>query len=122
MQKFTFVATLLLALLVAACRPSLPEPPQAAVASTPLNDLVSYQAQGRETPTPIAQEVIDSADAGYLLLQNIYDRVTPSVVNIDVTADRSESGFIDQSSAVHVAPRSSERRTRGPSQLDEAPA
>jgi S1-C subfamily serine protease len=98
MQKLKFLATVALTLLIAACRPSQTEPPPAAAASTPLNDLVSYQAQGRETPTPISQEVIDSADAEYLLLQNIYDRVTPSVVNIDVTVDSTDSGFIDQSS------------------------
>src|SRR5215213_3984882 len=98
MQKLKFLATLALVLLIAACRPSQTEPPPAAAASTPLNDLVSYQAQGRETPTPISQEVIDSADAEYLLLQNIYDRVTPSVVNIDVTVDGTQSGIIDQSS------------------------
>ena len=56
-----------------------------AMPSTPIDALVSYQAQGRETPTPIPQALIDAADAEYLLLENIYDRVTPSVVYIDVT-------------------------------------
>lgn len=95
---FKFVATLALALLIAACRPSQVEPPPNAAASTPLNDLVSFRAQGRETPTPIPQEIIDAADAEYLLLQNIYARVTPSVVNIDVTVSSSQSSMVDQSS------------------------
>lgn len=98
MPKSKFVATLALALLIAACRPSQVEPPPSAAASTPLNDLVSFRAQGRETPTPIPQEIIDAADAEYLLLQNIYARVTPSVVNIDVTVSSSQSSIVDQSS------------------------
>ena len=77
-------AVIILTLLIAGCQ-SAPTAPQSAVASTPLNALVSYQAQGRETPTPVPQAIIDAADAEYLLLTNIYDRVTPSVVYIDVT-------------------------------------
>ncbi len=98
MRISKFTASFMLALLVAACRSTQVEPPPNAIASTPLNALVSFQAQGRETPTPIAQEIIDAADAEYLLLQNIYDRVTPSVVNLDVTASTPQSGIIDEGS------------------------
>ncbi|MEO8394612.1 MAG: trypsin-like peptidase domain-containing protein, partial [Chloroflexota bacterium] len=84
--------------LLAACRPAQTTPPPSAMASTPLNALVSFQAQGRETPTAIPQEIIDAADAEYLLLQNIYDRVTPSVVNIDVTVSTANPGIVDQGS------------------------
>lgn len=87
-----------LALLVTACRPAQVAPPASAVASTPVDALASYQRQGRETPTPIPQEIIDSADAEYLLLQNVYDRVSPSVVNIDVTLRSSQVGVSDQAS------------------------
>ena len=63
-----------------------------------MDALVSYQLQGRETPTPIAQAVIDAADAEYRLLENVYDRVSPSVVNIDVTLTTTQTGITDQAS------------------------
>lgn len=89
---------ILLVLLIAACRPAQTAPPPSGVPSTPINALVSYQAQGRETPTPIPQAVIDAADAEYLLLENIYDRVTPSVVFVDVTIRTRQSGITDNAS------------------------
>lgn len=55
------------------------------------------------TPTPIAPDVIAEADAEYLLLTNIYQRVNPSVVNIEIVSgvhssldivDSSGSGFV----------------------------
>jgi 2-alkenal reductase len=55
------------------------------------------------TPTPIAPEVVAEADAEYLLLTNLYYRVNPSVVNIEVVSgfhsefdivDTSASGFV----------------------------
>ncbi|MFN8560329.1 MAG: trypsin-like peptidase domain-containing protein [Anaerolineae bacterium] len=82
----------------AACRPAPLTPPPNAVPSTPINALVSFQAQGRETPTPIPQTVIDAADAEYVLLENIYDRVTPSVVFVDVTIRTGQSNIVDQAS------------------------
>ncbi len=90
-------AVIILTLLIAGCQ-SAPTAPQSAVASTPLDALVSYQAQGRETPTPVPQAIIDAADAEYLLLTNIYDRVTPSVVYIDVTISTPHPGVTDQAS------------------------
>ncbi|MCC6805616.1 MAG: trypsin-like peptidase domain-containing protein [Anaerolineae bacterium] len=87
-----------LVVVVAACQPGQLAPPPSGVPSTPINALVSYQAQGRETPTPIPQAVIDAADAEYLLLQNIYDRVTPSVVYVDVTIRTQQVGVIDNAS------------------------
>lgn len=90
--------TVALLLLSAACRPAPPTPPPNAVPSTPINALVSFQAQGRETPTPIPQALIDAADAEYVLLENIYDRVTPSVVFVDVTIRVEQSGITDQAS------------------------
>lgn len=98
MLKPKFVITIILALLIAGCRPAQVAPPSNAVASTPVDALASYQAQGRETPTPIAQAIIDAADAEYMLLQNVYDRVSPSVVNIDVTLSTPQSGITDQAS------------------------
>ena len=97
MHKQSIAIGIAAIMLVAACRPTQTPPPNA-IASTPLDALVSFQAQGRETPTPIPQEIIDAADAEYLLLQNIYDRVTPSVVNLDVTVETPQAGVLDQGS------------------------
>ncbi len=90
-------AVLALTLLIAGCQAAPAVPPNA-VASTPLNALVSYQQQENQTPTAVPQAIIDSADAEYLLLMNIYDRVTPSVVNIDVTINTPHPGITDQAS------------------------
>jgi 2-alkenal reductase len=83
-----------LALLVA-CAPTTP-PPQG-VASTPIQDLpVNVALRSAQTdPTPVPQAVIDAADAEYLLLTNIYERVAPSVVNVEVIATDVVEGFVD---------------------------
>src|SRR5664279_2263282 len=91
-------AMVALVLLIAACRPASSTSPSSASPSTPVDALASFQAQGKQTPTAVPQSVIDSADAGYVLLENIYDRVTPSVVNIDVTIRTSQAGVSDQAS------------------------
>ena len=57
-----------------------------------------FRRRGKQTPTPVPQSVIDAADADYLLLENIYDRVSPSVVNIDVTLTAPQAGVTDQAS------------------------
>lgn len=87
MKRLSPVVTLLIAglLFAAACQP---EAPAAQSSWTPAENLpvnAAFQAQASTTPTPVPQEIIDSADAEYLLLANIYERVVPSVVNIDVT-------------------------------------
>ncbi|MBN2305812.1 MAG: trypsin-like peptidase domain-containing protein [Anaerolineae bacterium] len=55
------------------------------------------------TPTPVAPDVVVQADAEHALLINIYERVNPSVVNIEVVSrfhsdtdviDSSGSGFV----------------------------
>jgi 2-alkenal reductase len=93
----------MLTFLISACAPQsiAPSPPPQAVASTPVEAMpvnVSFQGQQAQ-PTAIPQEVIDAADAEYLLLTNVYERAAPSVVNIDVllntTAENaSGSGFV----------------------------
>lgn len=59
--------------------------------------------QQQSTPTAISPEVVAEADAEYQLLTNIYERVNPSVVNIEVVSsvhssldiiDSSGSGFV----------------------------
>ncbi|HVU10181.1 MAG TPA: trypsin-like peptidase domain-containing protein [Phototrophicaceae bacterium] len=86
----------LLLLLVAACQSEPMALPPSAVPSTPVNALASFQAH--PTPTAISENVIDAADAEYVLLENIYDRVTPSVVYIDVTINSPQAGVTDQAS------------------------
>ncbi len=53
--------------------------------------------QSAATPTILSDEIINAADAEYLLLSNIYARSSPSVVNIEVVSGdetRRGSGFI----------------------------
>jgi len=53
--------------------------------------------QSAATPTVLSDEIINAADAEYLLLSNIYARSSPSVVNIEVVSGdetRRGSGFI----------------------------
>jgi 2-alkenal reductase len=78
-RTLTFCTLIFLGIVLAACQPAA-APPQA-VASTPPADLQLARAQ---IPTPVSQAVIDAADAEYLLLTNIYERLAPSVVNIEV--------------------------------------
>ena len=44
------------------------------------------------SPTPLSPEAIAKADAEELLLINLYERVNPSVVNIEVTVTSNEPG------------------------------
>lgn len=95
--------SLLLVLLLAACQTGLasqPLPPSA-VASTPVADLPSnVRFQTRATALP--DEIVSAADAEYLLLQNIFERVAPSVVNIDVTIEGMPETHIDVASGSGV--------------------
>lgn len=59
-------------------------------ASTPLADLPvsrTTDANRAQPPTPVSQDVINAADAEYLLLTNLYERITPSIVNIETVSD-----------------------------------
>lgn len=92
-------AALLLAslLLISACSlQQSPSAPPRAVASTPAAVLnVAFAAQVI-TPTAIPADMVRSADAEYLLLTNIYERVSPSVVNLDVRVNTPHSGIGDR--------------------------
>lgn len=91
------------ALLLAACQTGLanqPIPPSA-VASTPIADLpANVRFQTRATALP--DEIINAADAEHMLLQNIYERVAPSVVNIDVTLEGMPRSHVDVASGSGV--------------------
>ncbi|MBE2268794.1 MAG: trypsin-like peptidase domain-containing protein [Anaerolinea sp.] len=90
---------LLLVLLAAACQPQANVVlPAQATASTPVAALPVNVARQAQAPTPVPQAVIDAADAEYLLLANIYERVVPSVVNIDVTINAEDSLLLDSAS------------------------
>jgi S1-C subfamily serine protease len=88
-----FTLMILFATLVAACNleNTPPGTPVQAIATTPIADLpvniVFQQGATPDVPTAIPQEIIDAADAEYLLLTNIYERVAPSVVNIEVVVE-----------------------------------
>ncbi len=81
-------------LLTACAAEATPARPPQASASTPAADLpVSMAFQ--EQPTAVPQEVIDTADAEYLLLTNIYERLAPSVVNIEAIGGIADPGTLD---------------------------
>ncbi|NDJ59505.1 MAG: PDZ domain-containing protein [Chloroflexi bacterium] len=85
------------AFLLSACGPSGPAAlPDQAVVSTPIAALpinVVQQGQNFTTPTAVPQMIIDAADAEHQLLVNVYERVAPSVVNVDVTLATTDSLF-----------------------------
>jgi 2-alkenal reductase len=93
-MKTLLYTILLLALLpaLAACQGE-PLPP-AAVASTPVSGFANtaFQAQ---LPTAVPAEVISEADAEFLLLTNIYERLAPSVVNIEVTVETPHPDIVE---------------------------
>lgn len=93
------VALLLVSLLlIGACslQQQSPSAPPLAVASTPAAALnVAFAAQVI-TPTAIPADIVRSADAEYLLLTNIYERVSPSVVNLDVRVNTPHPGIGDR--------------------------
>ena len=93
-------------LLLAACQPQVP--PTASIreiAGTPISALPLVSSGGvvfAPTPTILPDFIIDAADAEYLVLSNIYDRASHSVVNIDAEGEAQQgqqnnasgSGFI----------------------------
>lgn len=90
-SRYAILLVVLVSLL-AACQ-GAPLPP-AAIASTPVSGLVNtaFQAQ---SPTPVSAEVIHEADAEYLLLTNIYERLAPSVVNIEVSVETPHPDIVE---------------------------
>lgn len=91
------VFALFAGLALAACAPGGGALPTRAVLSTPARDLpMSAALQGaRSLPTPVPDAIIAAADAEYLLLVNLYARLSPSVVNIEVVTDLPNHPVID---------------------------
>ena len=82
-MKYYRMAIVLLAIVAgSACRPDRTAPPPQATVGSPASDLPLNTSFQGELPTPVSDTVIAGADAEYLLLTNIYERVAPSVVNI----------------------------------------
>lgn len=80
-------------LATAACRPNN-DPPSAASATTPVAALsvnTSFRVQS-ELPTAVPPEIVSAADAEYQLLTNLYERLSPSVVNIEVVEPSPHEG------------------------------
>jgi S1-C subfamily serine protease len=75
------VLTMILALTLAACSTGPPEP-----TGQPLEETLRTVAQVA-TPTVVPDALLAEADAEELLLVNLYARVNPSVVNIDIGID-----------------------------------
>ena len=74
------------------------DPPPQASASTPLADLpinIAAHSTIAQQPTAVPQSVIDAADAEYVLLTNVYERVVPSVVNVEVVIKSTTPGVGD---------------------------
>ncbi len=85
-----------------------PQPPSAADlrnANYRASDWSAPDPAQMITPTAVPPEVIAEADAEYLLLTNLYERLNPSVVNIEIVSgvhsalnmdivDSSGSGFV----------------------------
>jgi len=98
MFRFRVIGLLLIAaalLSTAACQPERRIAPTPVVSAVQIGDLaVSYQG----VPTAVPAAVISAADAEYLLLENIYARVTPSVVNIEIIIREPGFGMTDSGS------------------------
>lgn len=86
---------LFMLIISAGCQLLQSPPPTPSVRSTPIAALVAFQQEAIGTPTAVPQSVIDAADAEYMLLTNIYDRLAPSVVNIDVTINLARSREVE---------------------------
>ncbi|MFZ4826387.1 MAG: S1C family serine protease [Phototrophicaceae bacterium] len=81
-----------LAVWLVACAPDWRPAPVSLVATTPLAQLPN---PNQAIATPVSSQVIDSADAEYQLLANLYERLTPSVVFVEVVSEETEFGTQD---------------------------
>jgi 2-alkenal reductase len=94
-------AVILLVLLLAACDggASVYGGQTPISPSTPIADLpVSAAAQtGRVIPTLVPETIISAADAEYLLMTNLYERIAPSVVNIEVLSRSQQPNVVSVS-------------------------
>lgn len=89
----------ILCLVLGACNLITQDAPlKQGVASTPVADLplnIAARSPVEQQPTAVPQAIIDEADAEYLLLTNIYERVVPSVVNVEVIIQQTSTSLED---------------------------
>jgi 2-alkenal reductase len=81
----------LLPFILIACQPENPITSPNVTNSTPISALSTPNTG--VLPTAVSEELIQEADAEYLLLTNVYERTAPSVVNIE--AINEQVGFTD---------------------------
>lgn len=96
MRKLIILLLSSIVIFSAACQPQLIVPPNSQP-STPIADLplgASYHSQ--PVPTAVSDAVIAEADAEYLLLTNLYERLAPSIVNIEVTLSDPAHSFLGE--------------------------
>ncbi len=92
------LAWIALALVTSACSAlpfGLTIPAPAPQQAEPFNDIPQPTVGGPSVPTPLPEEVIAEADAEELLLINLYQRVNPGVVNVDVSFEHGDMGLTD---------------------------
>ncbi len=65
-------------------------------ASTPFDALVADVNAEVQMPTPVGEAVVAEADAEHTLLANLYERLSPSVVFIEVVVGGTDSDFAFQ--------------------------
>src|SRR5690606_27889544 len=95
--KRNYAVAVCLVLILSSCQLVQQPAPPSAIPSTPAADL-PVNAAFQTRPTAVPAEIIEAADAEYLLLTNVYERVAPSVVNIDVTVRAMSPMFEDVAS------------------------
>lgn len=93
MRRPIWIVLLILMLILVACQEDN-SPPAQSVASTPVDDLPmntenTTTGNIQALPTAIPDEVIQEADAEYLLLTNLYERSIQSVVNVEVVVQEA---------------------------------
>lgn len=98
MRGLILLLTIIVAALLSACQrdATLPQ----AIISTPVEDLpISSSSQRSPTqyPTPISDTIISAADAEYMLLTNLYERATPSVINVEANVIGNTAGTLEVS-------------------------
>jgi len=96
-RPLSLIVAVLLPMFLAACSGNTPFPQ--ATASTPVDDLpISIAVENVDLiPTPVAQAVVDVADANFLVLSNVYERSNPAVVNIEVVRNNAVASTGEQS-------------------------
>jgi S1-C subfamily serine protease len=98
MSRWLSALILLLAVSLAACGGISAQPAAAPAASTPFDTLIAdvNERASLQQPTPVSEAIIAEADAEHTLLANLYERLAPSVVFIEVVVgENREFAFRD---------------------------